>query len=336
MNKIVNHPIWSKVIAGVILMFIGWIVTVIQKIDWQQIRFTDIQTYWNKIPIATVLIVLSAISIAWALFEIIKRLILYIKRKIQKEKHDDTSDVHYFNSNRKTTDFFSGRVSDSFPGIRGFKWINNAKTAIERLEILLRKPLKFRLESYDEDGGTITPIWWFSRGSSSEIDTFKVLRYPMLFGLIRGKVLIGWDEYVINKIGIYHSSGRYYQDMVYVETYPDRRTGLYKKSKDGKKFGRFPEEYALFNGKKITREEYDDGSAIIKGKPVNCYGSELRARNLARDNFIICAKYAPYNSPEFDHLSMQEFDGILEGKKTFEEVFEELKKLPRIDNHRKH
>jgi hypothetical protein len=326
LNRFINHPIWSNVIAGVILMGIASSISEIKQLNWEHIHSALLET-----PIAFFLIFLSIILFCWALYKVFKRLIFWTKRKTQNEIHKDTSNLNYFSSEGKTTDFFSGRISDAFPGIRGFQWINDSRTAIDRLEILLRNPLKFKLQSYEDDKATITPIWWFSRGSSSEITSFRVLRYPMFFGLIKGKVVIGWNEYIIKRIGVYHSSGRYYQDMVYVETIPDKPTGLYSKNENYIRRSR--EEYALFKGRKITREEYDDGSAIINGKPVICYGSELRVRNLARFNFIICAKFAPYNSREFDNLSMDEFDEILEGKKKFEDIFERMKTLPRIDKH---
>lgn len=332
MKKIANHPIWSKVIAGLILSFILWVIGEFRQINWTELRFENVELFFRNFPVASILSIVISALIVFVIIEFAKRIILFFKRKSQEKEFDDTSKDYYFNTGRTTTEFFSGRVGDAFPGLRGFQWITNTKKAVERLEILLREPLKFKVKSEDNNFmmGTISPIWWFSRGGSMEIDSFKVIRYPMLFGLIKGKILIGWDEFVIKKIGVYHSPARHYLDLVYVETYPDKPTGLYQKRKR-KKIGRETEEYAIFNGHKIKHEEYDDGSAVIKGKVIDTYGAEIRIRNLSHYNFIICAKQSPYNTDEFDHLSMDEFDLVLTGEKSFEEIFERMKKFPRRD-----
>ena len=58
-----------------------------------------------------------------------------------------------------------------------------------------------------------------------------------------------------------------------------------------KQYGYCREEYGFYKDKiAISREEYDDGSAVINGKVTDTKGSKLRVRYLSSYNFIIAAK----------------------------------------------
>lgn len=54
-------------------------------------------------------------------------------------------------------------------------------------------------------------------------------------------------------------------------------------------WGYYTEEYGLIGKKIISRQEHDDGAAIINGKIVDASNSELRLRHLTPYNFIIAA-----------------------------------------------
>lgn len=61
------------------------------------------------------------------------------------------------------TVFFSHRMAKAFPRVRDLKWFDDPVKALDRLEILLRNPLKFeKAIGYGVSDG---PIWW-SRGFS--------------------------------------------------------------------------------------------------------------------------------------------------------------------------
>jgi hypothetical protein len=107
------------------------------------------------------------------------------------------------------------------------------------------------------------------------------------------------------------------------------------------------EEFAWFNGKQIRREEYDDGSTIIKGKPTRLTGAQLEYRILSRYNFIVaphanCAscelrlmRIAPHASPlntmGFDRYLEDTLNSILRGVSKLEDSLDTFIKLPRQD-----
>jgi hypothetical protein len=227
--------------------------------------------------------------------------------------------------------FFDYRMGKAFPGIRGLVWITDPKKAVYHLAELLKKPLLFKAKIKKVNSiGTIDPIWWFRGVSHSFIEDFKILSDT--------KILINNDEFEIDKIAVYRSSS-YYRNFVYVETKPDTPTGLYSTTPEEmqsfiNKFGYIWEEYGILDGKYlITRQEYDDGSAIIDGKIMDATNAELRIRYLSKYNFIISSKSSPYNSRKYDRISMKYFDGILKGTNTFEEYFNEIIKLSREDTY---
>ncbi|MFA5404806.1 MAG: hypothetical protein WC358_07730, partial [Ignavibacteria bacterium] len=113
--------------------------------------------------------------------------------------------------------------------------------------------------------------------------------------------LINVTEYEIKRIAVYHSYSRF-KNFIYVEVNPEIPTGInsymtieYIESLI--KENRFPtEEYAIFDGKIIKREEFDDGSAEINGEVIDIAGkAELRMRYLSPYNFIIAAKASSFN-----------------------------------------
>lgn len=114
----------------------------------------------------------------------------------------------------------------------------------------------------------------------------------------------------------------YYKNFVYIECDADQPTKLYKYKKNEiqnmlEEFGYYSEEYAVFKNNKITRHEYDDGSAVIKGKLQQVDESKLRVRYLTKYNFIVTAKFSPYNCQRFDIESQKYFDDLLKDKVPF-------------------
>jgi hypothetical protein len=76
---------------------------------------------------------------------------------------------------------------------------------------------------------------------------------------------------------------------------------------------------------KLTREEYDDASKVIKGKVVDTFGSQLRVRFLSDYNFLIAANQSPFNSRKFDNESRESMNKILKGEMNADDFIDSLK-----------
>lgn len=230
----------------------------------------------------------------------------------------------------ESTVFFARRMAAAFPGVRGVCEFTNRKEIIKRLSVLLQSPLKFEhgLDKADTD-----PVWWFRAGSAEDIQFFQKLG--------NNKVLMNIDELLIRRIVVYRDSGRYYGQYVYVEVEGDKPCGCYSHNADVmkdfiKSRGYYDEEFAVFKPswyspeKKITRQEYDDGAAMIGGRHVQLHGrAQLRLRYLTPYNFVLAAKFSPFNCNAFDRTSEVYFRGMLDGtidKETFNEYMEKFPK----------
>ena len=221
-----------------------------------------------------------------------------------------------------STTFFDFRFANAFPGVRGVKEFTNPKECVDRLEILLRTPLKKE--------GLTSPIWWFRGASNSHIHKF--------FRISESKFLMNYEEIEVKKIVAYGAS-EYYKKFVYVEAKPEKSVGIYENVTEEyieewrQSYDEYHEEYALYNGRAVTRAEYDDNAAVLDGKVVDLQNSaELRIRYLTPYNFIICAQFNPINNLENDSMIKQLLNGILEGTVTVEAVINFVNKLAR---HRK-
>ena len=220
-----------------------------------------------------------------------------------------------------STSFFDFRIRSAFPGIRGLQIFDNPKICVDRLKILLREPLS---SSYLK-----SPIWYF-RGSSC-------LDVPSFHRLSETKCLMGIDEYEIEKIGVYISDS-YYRDFIYIQTKPDKPSGAYTYQNQNyynsyQSFGYYCEEFGLYDNIPITRQEYDDGAAVINGKVIPSNGRfKLRVRYLTPYNFVICAQFHPFNSNYGDTITKQYLDGILKGTYSIEEFVDASLLLPKNNN----
>lgn len=219
------------------------------------------------------------------------------------------------------TPFFDYRFRKAFPGVRGIKEFNNPEECVDRLAIMLRKPLNSKKQ------GMMDPIWWFRGGSNLDIDKFERLSST--------KFLMNTDEIEVKKITVY-SSSHYFRKFVYVEGLPEQTSGAYGEINEEdinemvRLSGEYHEEYALYEGNVITRAEYDDGAAVIDGKIVEFGGkAELRVRYLTPYNFIICAKWNPLNESRYDDIVEDILNGMLKGTNTIDDLANLCEKLPR-------
>lgn len=232
----------------------------------------------------------------------------------------------------ESTVFFARRMAEAFPGVRGVCEFSDRKEINKRLSILLQAPLKFEqgLDRADTD-----PVWFFRAGAAEDIKSF--LRIG------NNKVLMNTDELLIKRIVVYRDSGRYYGQYVYVEVEADKPCGCYSHNEATMKYmvdkrGYYDEEFAVFKPswylpeRKITRQEYDDGSAMVNGKPMRLHGrAELRLRYLTSYNFILAAKFSPFNCHEFDRTSGEYFKGMLNGTISTKQFDEYMMVFPKRD-----
>lgn len=216
-------------------------------------------------------------------------------------------------------DFFSGRLSKAFPGVRGLRWFSEPKEIIERLKLLLAKPLSFN--KYPDGnfmkGGIATPIWWFRGGASMPIKEFEVLSET--------RCRFGSNELEIDKVAVYRCS-RPYKEFIYLKTKgvpaleDSEETALSIAAQlSYRKYA--SENYALYRGEIIKDEEREDGAMFRDGKII--YFEErpvARTRFLTPYNIIICAQSSTYNSSQADRF----FAPLLDDWLTKDEELEKI------------
>lgn len=215
---------------------------------------------------------------------------------------------------------FSDRFQRAFPGLRGVEWFENAETIAERLDILLAPPLRYK-------EGNVAG-WW--RGPQNlHIEDFRHVE--------GSHFRMDVDELNISRIAAVNP-GIYYRTFVYVEVRADEPTGLYSASDEDiqrciENFGYANEEYGLVDDKlPVTRAEYDDGAAMINGKPVDIADRvKLRNRFISPYNFVLAPPMSPINNGEFDYEFQNYLNRLLQGEDVFEPMCNAIEALPKRD-----
>lgn len=128
--------------------------------------------------------------------------------------------------------------------------------------------------------------------------------------------------------------GPYYRRWVYVETEADQPVGLYPSSDKATVIancGYECEEYGLVDDTlHVSRAEFDDGAAIIGGRPANITGrATLRVRYVSPYNFLIAPFKSPINNDGFDEALKSYLDQILQREDVFQEMSEKIARLPK-------
>jgi len=297
-NKVWHDPVWSKVIASGLVFLITQVfvfgIGIIKKISY----FDVYKGFFSKI---------------------FKK-----SKKNKSSKYFNTTENIKLEINESSTIFFDERFCNAFPGFgAGYRWFNTNSVINNRLKILLSSPIKFN--KANGHGVTTDPIWWFRGHSSLPIDSFEILK--------RKKILMNSDELNIEKIAAFRGNS-YFEDFVYVQCFSDTPTGLYNYDKSSIEkhfnlYGEFREYFGIYKRKLISAQEYEDGSALIKGKPIKVDGAKCRTRNLTKYNFIIAAKFSPYNCNEFYRDSQVYFLQLLKDEITFDTFVTWLKKFPK-------
>lgn len=213
---------------------------------------------------------------------------------------------------------FSDRFSQAFPGLRGIQWFEDPRVIAERLKILLRQPLVY------EEGEI---AWWWRGHRNLQIERFEQVEGQHF--------LMDGREITLSRLAAINLRDVYHRKWVYVETSPDNPTGLYSfveedVSRRVQESGYDYEEYGLVDGTlPVTRAEYDDGAAIIEGKPVNIVGRVVvRSRYTTPYNFVIAPHESPINNTQFDHQLETLLNQILQGADVFEILCNSIAQLP--------
>ena len=225
---------------------------------------------------------------------------------------------------RQSTIFYA-RLCDAFPGLRGTEKISGEET-INRLNILLRSPLSVDLGVSPLDG-QINPLWWTRGRVDMHVHDYE--------SLSKDRILINNLELHVDHIVAVRAFGVEERDFVYVQALPEEATGLYHyednwlhdylqdRLKNFHGYYSF-EEYGLWNDRMVTRHEYDDGAAVIDGKPTRITGAKLRLRYITPYNFVICGG---------DHVLFGiKRDATLELTKLFDEILLETKTVADLVN----
>lgn len=223
----------------------------------------------------------------------------------------------------ESTVFFYDRFCAAFPGVRGIQWYDNTEEILLRLSRLLVKPLTLK----KEDGtSSFNPIWWW-RDGNLQIRDFEITG--------PNTILLNWEEIKIEKIAAVNP-GSYYQCFVYIHAAPMEPTGLYPRTSEEvewsvNNFGYCREEYGIYkNNYKITRDEYDDGAAMIDGKLVDFNGNaKLRVRYITPYNIVVAPVNSPINNNRFDSNLKKIMNGILQGGESIESLMQAVEKLPK-------
>ena len=340
-KKYWKDPVWSKVIAAGIISLLTFIIGVFYtlfQLIYNQIPFIEISqkliiilTHDFKISIwLGLLLVFTFLTLTFKQITYLFRGIYYKLRNFKIKTTGSNIKEELPLPLGYSTKVFSERMSKVFPGTLDIKWFTKSKEATDRLELLLKKPLQFKTGYKDAESD---PFWWFRGGDAMHIFNSKRIG--------RRKILMDYKQLKIKKIASYHGYS-YYKDFVYVEVKAEKQTGLYKITKEHikqwiNKNGYYSEEYALikylyFWKKAISRQDFDDGATVIRGKVKNTPDAELRERFLSDYNFIITAKGSPYNSSKFCHQSKEYFDGLLTGEVEYDDFFEFLKGFNKNEN----
>lgn len=181
MKKIIKQawrdPVWSNVIA----LFIVGIVSsryisarsIIENISFRQSWSTAIAFLGKATPINNLIIILITVIlvtlVTW-IYHNKKRgqnsLSEHKMNSAEKIEMMDDSPEHHNSYSGSPVVFFADRVAMSFPGVRGFQWLNDQNDALNRLSVLLQGPLTFKSNA---------PIWWLRGLRNNSISSFKVL-----------------------------------------------------------------------------------------------------------------------------------------------------------------
>jgi hypothetical protein len=251
---------------------------------------------------------------------------LFIKRRSNSTKTQTEESLPVF-EHGKDRYFFSARLGQAFPGwYDEIKWYSE-KEAVNRLCIFFQHPIYFKYvpdePQFSDCISYIAPLWGFRGFTSIQIEQFDQVS--------KGKVKLNDNhELVIGKIAVHKTRAQRF-DFIYVETLPEKSVGLNKLTDKEiadcvKEFGYCWEEYALIGKTPISVESWGDGAAEINGQVVSVPSdARTKLRYLTKYNFLLISNSSPYNCPKFEAESKEFFDDVLNGRKSYQELFSWLR-----------
>lgn len=128
-------------------------------------------------------------------------------------------------------------------------------------------------------------LWWFKSLANNPVSTLVKLPEDIW--------LVDCHECEIVDLWIYRNATKLAHQFVTLELAPRPPFGIYS-SRDSE---RNSEEAGFFNGKYISRAEFDDGFALIDGEVIQLDGTEkIRIRNLKRSFLILAPNGSTFNN----------------------------------------
>lgn len=213
--------------------------------------------------------------------------------------------------------YFADCIARTFPGDRGIVWYNKPHEAVKRLKLFF--------DNYHQNHPNGDAIWW-KRGNYD----FSVANAEILDS---NKILLDNDRFQITRIAVCVTE--YYKQYIYVEAAPEPSvcTPPTIVSDESKQLRGFCyEEYAEFQNHIISRQEYDDGAAVLGEKVVQLNGqAKYRVRYLTKVNFVLVAKNSAYNNPKFYRDSGKLFNEALESEESVKKIFEFMATFKKTD-----
>lgn len=232
---------------------------------------------------------------------------------------DPTSEPDALPRYVRSNELFAERLGDAFPGTRGLLEITDPVGALDRLDVVFRPPIHQSFIETDGGNRRVYPFWWFRGGINLHIESYRRLTPDIC--------LLDYQELQITRIATFRTLGSSLRDFLYLEAAGMPPSGAYSykdgeiESRKGRSGGDFAyEEYAVWNGRAITREEYDDRAAVIDGRPIRINGAELRLRYLTPFNLLLCGNRHVINEPKYDGTVTRLMDGLLRRERTLSDL----------------
>lgn len=215
---------------------------------------------------------------------------------------------------------FAKCIAQTFPGDRDIVWYDSFDS-VRRLNLFFENIR--REEPYGD------AVWWIRGSQAFSVKNAEILDVD--------KIFLGNDRFKISRIAVFVSPS-YYKHFIYIEADEEPPTGLYSEITDSyveamkSSRGYLTEEYGEFNGKLISRQEYDDGASVHDGNVIQHNRQAiLRVRYLTKVNFILTPKNSPYNSRKFERGSVELFNDALLSEENIYKLFEFMNSFQKID-----
>lgn len=322
-RKIWKDPVGSTVIATAITGGVGALLKLCLKIPW----------YW---------IIILPLFIC--VFFVYKHIIVEKEENNEKESNEvkrkeevilykndmELSEDHVSLSNKeeikKAYDWldsdvlFTQCIAQTFPGNRNIVWYESSD-AVRRLKLFFENLRK--KEPYGD------AVWWRRGTQAFSVKHAEILDIDT--------ILLDNDRFKISKMAVFVSPN-YYKHFIYIEADAEPPTGLYPEINERyihtKQYecDYLTEEYGEFDGRLITRQEYDDGASVYNGNVVQHNGKAvLRIRYLTKVNCILTAKNSPYNNWRFEQESADLFNDALYSEENVATLFRFLNTFQKQD-----